>query len=63
MNAAIQSGDVPNIVVGYTNALDTWYSVDVMADINAYVYDDYWGLSEDEIADFYPGVWANGDER
>jgi multiple sugar transport system substrate-binding protein/sn-glycerol 3-phosphate transport system substrate-binding protein len=60
MNAAIQSGDVPNIVVGYTNALDTWYSVDVMADINAYVYDDYYGLSEEEIADFYEGVWVNG---
>jgi multiple sugar transport system substrate-binding protein len=60
MNAAIQSGDVPNVVVGYTNALDTWYSVDVMADINAYVYDDYFGLTEEEIADFYEGVWANG---
>jgi multiple sugar transport system substrate-binding protein/sn-glycerol 3-phosphate transport system substrate-binding protein len=60
MNAAIQSGDVPNILVGYTNALDTWYSVDVMADINTYIYDEYYGLTEEEIADFYPGVWANG---
>jgi multiple sugar transport system substrate-binding protein len=60
MNAAIQSGDVPNIVVGYTNALDTWYSVDVMADIDTFVYDEDWGLTDEEIADFYPGVWSNG---
>ncbi len=60
MNAAIQSGDVPNIVVGYTNALDTWYSVDALVDMDTYVYDEYWGLTEEEIADFYPGVWANG---
>ncbi len=60
MNAAIQSGDVPNIVVGYTNALDTWYSVDVMADMNDFINDEYWGLSEAEVADFYEGTWNNG---
>jgi multiple sugar transport system substrate-binding protein/sn-glycerol 3-phosphate transport system substrate-binding protein len=60
MNAAIQSGDVPNIVVGYTNALDTWYSVDVMADMNDFITDEYWGLSEAEVADFYEGTWNNG---
>lgn len=60
MNAAIQSGDVPNIVVGYTNALDTWYSVDVMADMNDFINDEYWGLSDAEIADFYEGTFANG---
>ncbi|TFH34378.1 MAG: extracellular solute-binding protein [Anaerolineales bacterium] len=60
MNAAIQSGDVPNILVGYTNALDTWYSVDVMADINTFIDDPYYGLTAEEVADFYPGTWANG---
>ncbi len=60
MNAAIQSGDLPNIVVGYTNALSTWYSVDVLVDINTFINDPDWGLTEEEVADFYPGVWGNG---
>jgi multiple sugar transport system substrate-binding protein/sn-glycerol 3-phosphate transport system substrate-binding protein len=60
MNAAIQSGDLPNIVVGYTNALDTWYSVDVMADLESYINDPDWGLTAEEIADYYPGAWENG---
>ncbi|MEE9512691.1 MAG: extracellular solute-binding protein [Anaerolineales bacterium] len=60
MNAAVQSGDLPNLTVAYTNALDTWYQVGVMADMNDFVYDEYWGLSDEEIADFYEGVWVNG---
>lgn len=60
MNAAIQSGDVPDIVVGYTNALDTWYSVGSLADLNPYVNDPVVGLTAEEVADFYPGSWANG---
>jgi multiple sugar transport system substrate-binding protein len=60
MNVAIQSGDVPNIVVGYTNALDTWYSVDVLGDMNPYIGDPDWGLTDEEISDFYSGVWNNG---
>ncbi len=60
MNAAIQSGDLPDVVVGYTNALDTWYSVGVLEDMNAYIEDPDWGMSEEEIADFYEGAWDNG---
>jgi len=60
MNAAIQSGDLPDIVVGYTNALDIWYSVGTLVDIDNYVYDPMYGLTEDEIADYYPGAWQSG---
>jgi multiple sugar transport system substrate-binding protein len=60
MNAAIQSGDVPNVVVGYTNALDTWYSVGVLADMNAFIADPDWGLTDEEVADFYTGAWESG---
>lgn len=60
MNAAIQSGDVPDIAVGYTNALDIWNSVGTLVDINDYVVDPLYGLTEEEIADFYPGAWASG---
>lgn len=60
MNAAIQSGDTPDIVVGYTNILDTWYSVDVLADMNSFVADPEWGLTDSEISDFYSGAWQSG---
>ncbi|MGD8815036.1 MAG: extracellular solute-binding protein, partial [Anaerolineales bacterium] len=60
MNAAIQSGDVPDIVVGYTNALDTWYSVGALIDLTTYVDDPAVGLTDDEKADFYAGAWDNG---
>jgi multiple sugar transport system substrate-binding protein/sn-glycerol 3-phosphate transport system substrate-binding protein len=60
MNAAITSGDLPDVVVGYTNALDTWHSVDALIDINTYVNDPDYGLTAAEIDDYYAGVWANG---
>lgn len=60
MNAAIQSGDLPDVVVGYTNALDTWYSVDVLADMNLYIEDPEWGLTGEEVADFFEGAWNSG---
>jgi len=60
MNAAIQSGDLPDMVVGYTNALDTWYSVGSLTDITPYVEDPIVGLTADDLADFYEGVWSNG---
>ena len=60
MNAAIQSGDLPDIVVGYANALDTWYSVDVLEDVNAFVNDPDYGLSSSDISDFFEGAWNGG---
>jgi multiple sugar transport system substrate-binding protein len=60
MNAAIQSGDVPSIVTGYTNALANWYQVNAIVDLNPYVDDPMWGLTDAEKADFYPGAFAGG---
>ena len=31
MNVGIQSGDLPNLVVAYSNALANWYQIDVYA--------------------------------
>jgi ABC-type glycerol-3-phosphate transport system substrate-binding protein len=56
-NAAIQSGDLPDAVVAYGNALSNWYSVDVIIDLNPYVNDPDFGLTADEIADFYPAAF------
>jgi multiple sugar transport system substrate-binding protein len=57
MNAAIQSGDLPNLVVAYGNALANWYSVDVMADLNPYIDDPDWGLTAEEKADIYKAAF------
>ena len=60
MNVAIQSGDLPDMVVGYTNALDTWYSVGTLTDMTPYVDDPVVGLTAEEKADFYEGAMDNG---
>jgi ABC-type glycerol-3-phosphate transport system substrate-binding protein len=60
MNVAIQSGDVPDLVVGYNDKLDTWYSVGALTDITPYVDDPVVGLTAEEKADFYEGAWNTG---
>ena len=60
MNAAIQSGDVPNAIVGYTNAVAGWYDVGMIADLQPYADDPVVGFSEDEVADFYAGAYNGG---
>ncbi|MBL6982535.1 MAG: extracellular solute-binding protein [Anaerolineales bacterium] len=60
MNAAIQSGDVPNAIVGYPNAVSNWYSVGVIADLQPFVDDPEVGLTADELADFYPAAYNGG---
>jgi len=56
VNAGIQSGDLPHIVQAYTSALNNWDTVDLVADLNQFVYDEDYGLTEAELADIYPAV-------
>lgn len=58
MNAAIASGDVPSLVVGYQNDEAFYQQANALVDLNIYVNDPTWGFTEEEIADFYPGFWA-----
>ncbi|MCK4490772.1 MAG: extracellular solute-binding protein [Anaerolineales bacterium] len=60
VNAGIQSGDTPQIAQAYTSALNNWDTVDMVVDLNPFVSDATYGLTEDEIADIYPGVYALG---
>jgi multiple sugar transport system substrate-binding protein len=59
-NAAIQSGDLPDLVTGYTNAMANWYAVDSIADMNPYVNDSYFGLTADEKSAFFQGSLDGG---
>lgn len=56
VNAGIQSGDLPQVVQAYTSALNNWDTVDLVVDLNQFVYDDTYGLTEEELADIYPAV-------
>ncbi len=58
-NVAIQSGDLPNLAVGYSNALANWWNVGTLVDLNTLISDPNYGLTQDEIDDFYPAAINN----
>ena len=57
MNVGIQSGDLPNLVVAYSNALANWQQVDVLADLDALISDPSYGLTDEEINDFFESAY------
>ncbi len=60
LNAAIQSGDIPDLVTGYTNAMANWYAVDTVVDLIPYVNDPYFGLTDADYDAFYEGAINGG---
>lgn len=60
VNAGIQSGDLPDVVMAYTNALADWHSVGFVADLNPYIGDPDFGLTADQLADLYPHLKEAG---
>ena len=59
-NAAVQSGDLPDLVTGYTNAMANWYAVDSVVDLSPYVDDATYGLTAEEQAAFFQGSLDGG---
>lgn len=59
-NAAVQSGDLPDLVTGYTNAMANWYAVDSIVDLTPYINDSYFGLTDEEKAAFFGGSMEGG---
>ena len=54
VNASIASGEIPAaLVVGYQNDQASYQLNDSLVDLNDYLNDSYWGLSEEEQAAFY----------
>ena len=60
VNAGIQSGDLPQLVQAYTSAINNWNLVDLVVDLETFVYDADYGLTADELADIYPTVLELG---
>ncbi|MBZ0278020.1 MAG: extracellular solute-binding protein [Anaerolineae bacterium] len=56
MNANIISGDLPNLVAGYTNDALNYAADGVVVDLNAYYNDPTWGFSDEDKADLNEGV-------
>ena len=48
MNTAILSGELPNMVAGYANAVAGWANEGVVVDINLLLNSPMWGISADE---------------
>ena len=67
MNAAINSGDLPDLVVGYNNQYLAWDSAgDVIVDLTPYIQDETVGMDAQAVEDFYPVFWQQdliGGER
>lgn len=54
VNASVASGEVPaTLVVGYQNDQAFYQLNDTLADLNIFLDDAHWGLSDDEKATFY----------
>ncbi len=51
MGAAIQSGDLPNLVIGYQNDQAFYQLADALVDLNPYVESETWGINVD---DYFP---------
>ena len=60
MNAGIQTGELPGLVVGYQNDQAFYALGGGLADINAYIADETWGLSPADREDFYASFLEQG---
>jgi multiple sugar transport system substrate-binding protein len=59
-NAAIQSGDLPDLVTGYPNAMANWYAVDAVVDLSPYMNDSTFGLTAEDLSATNEGAINGG---
>jgi multiple sugar transport system substrate-binding protein/sn-glycerol 3-phosphate transport system substrate-binding protein len=61
VNAGIAAGEVPAaLLVGYQNDQAFYQLQGALVDLNIFVNDPTWGLTEEDIADFYPAFLEQG---
>ena len=59
VNASIAAGELPAaLIVGYQNDQAFYQLNNALADLNLFLNDPTWGLSEEDQADFYPGFFS-----
>lgn len=59
-NAAIQSGDLPDLVTGYSNAMANWYAVDSVVELDSFMSDPMFGLTADDLSAINEGAINGG---
>ena len=60
MNAGVAGGELPGLVVG-DQSDQAFYALDGgLTDLDVYIDDPYWGLSEDDVADFNASALEQG---
>jgi len=52
MNTAILSGELPNLVAGYANAVAGWANEGVVVDVNTLLNSPEWGIEDQEALNF-----------
>ena len=60
VNAAIATGELPNVTPGFPNAIATWYNVGAIAELNDFIDDPNFGLSAEEQDAIYQANLASG---
>ena len=60
VNAAIASGDLPNVVIGFPNAMRNWYSVGAVSSLNDFIEDPAVGPTAEELAALYQNLLKAG---
>jgi ABC-type glycerol-3-phosphate transport system substrate-binding protein len=60
VNAAVASGDLPNVTLGFANSLANWYNAGVIRPLNEFLEDPQYGLTAEELAALYPGPFGQG---
>lgn len=64
---AMQEGKPPDLVVAFDHQALNWDAIDeITVDLRKYISDPIWGVSEEELADFYPIFWppaASGEKQ
>lgn len=58
VNASISAGELPAaLIVGYQNDQAFYELNDALVDMNVMINDAHWGLSEEDVQDFYDAFW------
>lgn len=60
VNAAVATGDLPNVTPGFPNAISTWYNAGVMAELDQFINDPDFGLSQEEVDAIYDANLNSG---
>ncbi len=55
---ALAAGEPPDLAFGFSYHVEGWSTIAEVADWNVYLADPAWGLSTEELADFYPEFLA-----